>query len=121
MRGVRVPLLSSRAYACHLQLLYLKYLRFSDRLNDLSMHQRTEAGRRDLLQVVQQQGIVPRRASRARASRFVVVDRVIDRTLTGTVISSGDGVTHDIPCVEGYVIGCAIKHIPVAGRDTSQT
>lgn len=40
-----------------------------------------------------------------------------DRTLTGTVIDSGDGVTHVIPCAEGYVIGSAIKHIPIAGRD----
>jgi actin-related protein 3 len=25
-----------------------------------------------------------------------------------------------IPCAEGYVIGSAIKHIPIAGRDISQ-
>src|SRR5438132_10736612 len=43
--------------------------------------------------------------------------KVSDRTLTGTVIDSGDGVTHVIPCAEGYVIGSAIKHIPIAGRD----
>jgi actin-related protein 3 len=46
--------------------------------------------------------------------------KVTDRTLTGTVIDSGDGVTHVIPCAEGYVIGSAIKHIPIAGRDISQ-
>ena len=40
-----------------------------------------------------------------------------DRSLTGTVIDSGDGVTHVIPVAEGYVIGSAIKHIPIAGRD----
>lgn len=40
-----------------------------------------------------------------------------ERTLTGTVIDSGDGVTHVIPVVDGYVIGSAIKHIPIAGRD----
>ena len=40
-----------------------------------------------------------------------------DRTLTGTVIDSGDGVTHVIPIADGYVIGGAIKHIPLAGRD----
>nr|UEK51535.1 actin-like protein 5 [Parasacculina yatsui] len=40
-----------------------------------------------------------------------------DRTLTGTVIDSGDGVTHVIPVAEGYVIGSCIKHIPIAGRD----
>jgi len=38
-------------------------------------------------------------------------------TLTGTVIDSGDGVTHVIPMAEGYVIGSSIKHIPIAGRD----
>ncbi|KAG5339287.1 Arp2/3 complex subunit, actin nucleation center [Termitomyces sp. Mn162] len=47
-------------------------------------------------------------------------NRATDRTLTGTVIDSGDGVTHVIPCAEGYVIGSAIKHIPIAGRDISQ-
>ncbi|CEH14493.1 actin binding protein [Ceraceosorus bombacis] len=44
-------------------------------------------------------------------------NKVTDRTLTGTVIDSGDGVTHVIPVAEGYVIGSAIKHIPIAGRD----
>ena len=43
--------------------------------------------------------------------------KVQDRSLTGTVIDSGDGVTHVIPVAEGYVIGPAIKHIPLAGRD----
>lgn len=47
-------------------------------------------------------------------------NKVTDRTLTGTVIDSGDGVTHVIPCAEGYVIGSSIKHIPIAGRDISQ-
>lgn len=42
---------------------------------------------------------------------------VNDRTLTGTVIDSGDGVTHVIPVAEGYVIGSCIKHIPIAGHD----
>lgn len=32
------------------------------------------------------------------------------------MIDSGDGVTHVIPVAEGYVIGSAIKHIPIAGR-----
>eukprot|EP01120_Amphizonella_sp_Union-15-10_P012938 TRINITY_DN58_c0_g1_i1.p1 TRINITY_DN58_c0_g1~~TRINITY_DN58_c0_g1_i1.p1 ORF type:complete len:443 (-),score=94.07 TRINITY_DN58_c0_g1_i1:110-1438(-) len=40
-----------------------------------------------------------------------------ERTLSGTVIDSGDGVTHVIPVAEGYVIGSSIKHIPLAGRD----
>jgi len=43
--------------------------------------------------------------------------KVQDRSLTGTVIDSGDGVTHVIPVAEGYVIGSAIKHVPLAGRD----
>ncbi|KAH7089391.1 actin binding protein [Auriculariales sp. MPI-PUGE-AT-0066] len=46
--------------------------------------------------------------------------KVAERTLTGTVVDSGDGVTHVIPVAEGYVIGSAIKHIPIAGRDISQ-
>jgi len=40
-----------------------------------------------------------------------------DRSLTGTVIDSGAGVTHVIPVYEGYVMGSSIKHIPIAGRD----
>lgn len=44
-------------------------------------------------------------------------NKVTDRSLTGTVIDSGDGVTHVIPVAEGYVIGSAIKSIPIAGRD----
>jgi actin-related protein 3 len=43
-----------------------------------------------------------------------------ERTLTGTVIDSGDGVTHVIPVAEGYVIGSAIKHVPIAGRSITQ-
>ncbi|KAI9296646.1 actin binding protein [Neoconidiobolus thromboides FSU 785] len=37
------------------------------------------------------------------------------RELTGTVVDSGDGVTHVIPVADGYVIGSALKHIPIAG------
>jgi len=43
--------------------------------------------------------------------------KVQDRSLTGTVVDSGDGVTHVIPVAEGYVIGSSIKSIPIAGRD----
>lgn len=42
--------------------------------------------------------------------------KVENKSLTGTVIDSGDGVTHVIPVVDGYVIGSCIKHIPLAGR-----
>ena len=41
----------------------------------------------------------------------------LEGVATGTVIDSGDGVTHVIPIADGYVIGNAIKHIPIAGRD----
>lgn len=44
-------------------------------------------------------------------------NKVSDRSLTGTVIDSGEGVTHVIPVAEGYVIGSSIKSIPIAGRD----
>jgi actin-related protein 3 len=46
--------------------------------------------------------------------------QVTERSLTGTVIDSGDGVTHVIPVAEGYVIGSCIKHIPLAGRTVTQ-
>lgn len=36
--------------------------------------------------------------------------------LTGTVIDSGDGVTHVIPVSDGYVIGSSIKSVPIAGK-----
>jgi actin-related protein 3 len=36
---------------------------------------------------------------------------------TGTVVDSGDGVTHVIPIVDGFVVSNAIRHIPLAGRD----
>lgn len=39
------------------------------------------------------------------------------KSLTGTVVDSGDGVTHVIPVAEGYVVGSAIKSMPIAGRD----
>jgi len=42
---------------------------------------------------------------------------VKEHTLTGTVIDSGDGLTHVIPVAEGYVIGSSIKNIPIAGKD----
>jgi len=46
--------------------------------------------------------------------------KTTDQVLTGTVVDSGDGVTHVIPVADGYVIGSAIKHIPIAGRDITQ-
>ena len=40
--------------------------------------------------------------------------------LTGTVVDSGDGVTHVVPIVHGYPISNNIKHIPIAGRDITK-
>ena len=37
--------------------------------------------------------------------------------LTGTVIDSGDGVTHVFPVSDGFVIGSCVKHIPLAGKE----
>ena len=40
--------------------------------------------------------------------------------LTGTVIDSGDGVTHVFPVSDGSVISSCVKHIPLAGRDITK-
>jgi len=40
--------------------------------------------------------------------------------LTGTVIDSGDGVTHVIPVVDSFVVGSCIKHIPLAGKNITR-
>lgn len=39
--------------------------------------------------------------------------------LNGTVVDSGDGVTHIIPVIEGYVVPSAIQHIPIGGREVT--
>jgi len=46
--------------------------------------------------------------------------QVQGRSLTGTVVDSGDGVTNVIPVSEGYVIGSSIQSIPIAGRDITE-
>ena len=43
-----------------------------------------------------------------------------DRSLTGCVVDSGDGVTHVIPVVHGFAISNAIQHVPIAGREMTQ-
>lgn len=48
------------------------------------------------------------------------VEKVESCDLTGTVIDSGDGVTHVFPVCDGYVIGSCVKSIPLAGRDITQ-
>ena len=36
------------------------------------------------------------------------------------VVDSGDGCTHIIPVVDGFVISSAIRTVPLAGRDVTQ-
>merc|ERR1719197_1291902 len=43
-----------------------------------------------------------------------------DPNLTGTVIDSGDGVTHVIPVADGFVLGSCIKEVPLAGRHVTE-
>mmetsp|Transcript_9595 Transcript_9595/g.9378 ORF Transcript_9595/g.9378 Transcript_9595/m.9378 type:complete len:279 (-) Transcript_9595:462-1298(-) len=47
-------------------------------------------------------------------------ENIQGKDLTGTVVDSGDGVTHVIPIVHGYPISNNIKHIPIAGRDITK-
>ena len=42
-----------------------------------------------------------------------------DYSLTGTVVDSGDGVTHVIPVAEGYVIGSAISRLHAASNSVA--
>jgi actin-related protein 3 len=53
----------------------------------------------------------------ALAASLTSKKRSADNTLTGTVIDSGDGVTHVIPVADGFVIGSSIKSVPIAGKD----
>lgn len=46
-----------------------------------------------------------------------ISDNAGEISYTGTVLDSGDGVTHIIPVVDGYVINSCIKHIPLAGSN----
>jgi actin-related protein 3 len=41
-------------------------------------------------------------------------------SVTGTVVDSGDGVTHVIPVTDGYVSGASVREIPIAGKDVTR-
>ena len=45
---------------------------------------------------------------------------VNSRDLTGTVVDSGDGVTHVIPVADSFPITESIMHIPIAGRNITE-
>ena len=40
--------------------------------------------------------------------------------LTGVVVDAGDGCTHVVPVSDGYVVGSAIKSLPIAGKDITK-
>ena len=75
------------------------------------------ADRGDHVRDVQRQGPLHCRPGVLALAASWTSKQVKERTLTGTVVDAGDGVTHIIPVADGYVIGSCIKHIPIAGRD----
>ncbi|CAL9152837.1 actin-related protein 3-like [Musa acuminata AAA Group] len=40
--------------------------------------------------------------------------------MTGVVVDIGDGATHVVPVVDGYIIGSSIKSFPISGSDITQ-
>ncbi|XP_074580582.1 actin-related protein 3-like isoform X1 [Curcuma longa] len=40
--------------------------------------------------------------------------------MTGIVVDIGDGATHVVPVVDGYIIGSSIKSFPISGNDVTQ-
>lgn len=39
--------------------------------------------------------------------------------LTGVVLDCGDGVSHVVPVVDGFVVGSRIKSMPIAGSNVT--
>lgn len=39
--------------------------------------------------------------------------------MTGIVVDAGDGVTHAIPVVDGFIYKHAVKRMNIAGRDVT--
>lgn len=39
--------------------------------------------------------------------------------MTGTVVDVGEGATHVVPVVDGYVLHGAVKSLPLSGRDVT--
>jgi len=39
---------------------------------------------------------------------------------TGLVVDSGDGVTHTVPCFEGFSLPHAVERMPIAGREITR-
>jgi len=61
------------------------------------------------------QAILALFAQRATAGKTQNTD-----DLTGTVIDSGDGITHVFPICDGAVIPSAVQDIPLAGSDITE-
>lgn len=43
----------------------------------------------------------------------------IQGLMTGIVVDAGDGVTHAIPVVDGFIYKHAVKRMNIAGRDVT--
>eukprot|EP00477_Mikrocytos_mackini_P000194 GAHX01000205.1.p1 GENE.GAHX01000205.1~~GAHX01000205.1.p1 ORF type:complete len:394 (-),score=78.50 GAHX01000205.1:34-1215(-) len=48
------------------------------------------------------------------------ISKETNKDLSGVVVDSGDGVTHIIPIIKGYVMSSCIKSMPLAGGDITK-